>query len=164
MTPFSELDARISTYTIVDHLQALDDEMGATWLGDYEASYIYVTEIICRYLQVSRADVEGRSRVRPLPEARQLIDFCMCIPSKIHDDRVDYHWSLEYMGSKRGRDHASLLHGVKMIRNFIQVDVVRRRLYQQMFSEMHGDGYRWPLVRMQELVNLYLVRKSMAKA
>jgi len=153
------------SYNLLDHLANMNGESSTRWMDDHDATHDLCAGVICKHLGIERADMDGKRRTRPIPEARFLLSFCMAIPTRVRDDYAEYHWPLQFMSAKRnGYNHATILHGLKVIRNFIQIDNGRRNVYRAMFEDMALMGYRWPLVRMEELIDLYeMVRKSRVK-
>ena len=153
------------SYNLLDHLACMNGESSTRWMDDHDATQDFCAGVICKHLGIERMALDGKCRKRPIPEARFLLSFCMAIPTRLRDHCAEYHWPLQFMSAKRnGYNHATILHGLKVIRNLIQIDNGRRKVYRAMFEDMALMGYRWPLMRMEELIELYeVVRKSHVK-
>jgi chromosomal replication initiation ATPase DnaA len=140
-------------YTLADHIATVNAETESKYLDSLHYTHEYVRKVIASAYGLQVEDISKRTRKRPLPEARFLIDFAMAIPMEDAPSSKRWlHWSLMQMSELVQRDHATILHGIKSITGFIIVDKVRREKYQRIFSEMYADGYRYPLKRFNEIV------------
>jgi chromosomal replication initiator protein len=104
-------ELRKGNLAILDHLKLDEDRM----------SFEQLEMIVCNYLGVTRDVVYSNIRKRELVQARQLIHSFA---------RQNFRMSLEEIGSRAGyKDHATVLHSCKTVKNLVETDKSFRRLY-----------------------------------
>jgi chromosomal replication initiation ATPase DnaA len=142
-------------YTLADHHATMNQITEDRYLESLHYTHDYVSRKIAEHFNLDVADLKKKTRKRPIPECNFLIYFCCAIPSKVRTERREFHWSLLTMAAHFEKNHATILHGMKAIQNWMQVDHARRAQYQTLFSEMYADGYRYPLTRFNEICEVY---------
>lgn len=107
-----------------------------------ELKYDIIERCVCQYYNVSVIDLMEKNRKREVVEARQIIYYFIKSP----DEKSSVSDRLEWIGGRYGQDHASVLHGVKTIANYIskyktwkdKCNIMRNKILQE-FQDVDLD-------------------------
>ena len=83
-----------------------------------------VTELVCDNRKINSSDLWSKSRKRELTEPRQIIWYIVS-QDKYEKNKYGgrkYKTSLRMMGEYFGKRHATVLHGIKTIKNLYDTD------------------------------------------
>ena len=89
-----------------------------------------IKNVICEFFEVSVCDIEGKSRKPNIVEPRQIGIYFVRLKTKL---------SLAACGGEFGKDHATAIHSIKTVNNFIdtepdfklKIDELKSRLDQK---------------------------------
>jgi len=81
-------------------------------------------KVVCEHINVDIIDLKQKLRMRNIVEARQIIWHLVHTEFK---DRV----TLKKLGERYGKDHATALHGIRCVNDYLQTDRVFKATYHQ---------------------------------
>lgn len=116
-----------------------------------------VIEFVCERSLVSYEDLQSKTRKREIVEARQICHWM--IKNKVCYNRL----SLDAIGKMiGGRDHATVMHSVKLVNNLIETDRVFRERLMVMCNEL-GARTMWIEEKKELKVTGYMKSKQNEK-
>lgn len=94
--------------------------------------YLIIMEEVCKYYGFSQRTIEGKSRMKNIIEARYIfIDLLYNDPhSKISKTKI---------GHLLNRDHSTIIHSLRNVRDWIKVDEMFRTRYQEIHTILYGE-------------------------
>lgn len=94
--------------------------------------YLIIMEEVCKYYGFSQRTIEGKSRMKNIIEARYIfIDLLYNDPhSKISKTKI---------GHLLNRDHSTIIHSLRNVRDWLQVDQMFRTRYHEIHTILYGE-------------------------
>ncbi len=86
-----------------------------------------VIEAVCEHFNVSEKDLRGRARTRDIAHPRQVAMYLL---------REETEISLEEVGRTLGRDHTTVMHGIRKIEKQLEEDVQLRAAIMAIREEL----------------------------
>lgn len=132
----SELRKEVEIQVRLEYDQKLADILSPSDKNKYSAyQYIdLVLSVIASSFNVTIADIKGKSRKNCLPDARHIYCF---IVKQAHDNRKIAKATLELIGDVINKDHATVIHGYRKVRNIMETDKAFRCLVEQIIKSIN---------------------------
>jgi hypothetical protein len=81
-------------------------------------------KVVCEHIGIEETDLKEKLRTKNVVEARQIIWHLVHTEFK---DRV----TLKMLGERYGKDHATALHGLKCVNNYLKIGRAFKSMYHQ---------------------------------
>ncbi len=143
----------MSDYTILDHISTTQ---GVRDITRFDEVTQLVIETTARHYQLTHEQLHSDSRIRPIPEARHFIFWAMLIPHKHTPLQKWYRWKLSIVGDIFGKDHATAMHGDKVITGNAQTSRDKYDLYESICRDLFHRGYPDALKKLQNIKRIHV--------
>ena len=113
----------------------------ATSESKFTSISIELLDLLAQETNVTTAQILGRSRLRPICDARHIIAGLL---------RESGRYSSTFIGKSLGRNHATILHSVKRCNNLVEVDKAFRTKYNRCKARLISKGFLEPTLSKLE--------------